>query len=90
MRQAQHRGIAMPLMRDNIDTAVIIPKQFLSFSGREGLGEVPVQRVEEVQQGSGGIPWRSKGTVLLSGANFGCGSSREHAVWAYHGTGRLP
>lgn len=82
MRQAQHRGIAMPLMRDNIDTDVIIPKQFLSCAGREGLGRYLFNEWRRCNRFGACSPWRSKATVLLSGSNFGCGSSREHAVWA--------
>lgn len=86
----QHTGIAAAIMRDNIDTDQIIPSREMKTVSRDGLGEglfagwrytepggrepVPdfvLNRTE--QQGT---------SVLISGENFGCGSSREHAVWA--------
>jgi 3-isopropylmalate/(R)-2-methylmalate dehydratase small subunit len=86
----QHRGVALPLLRDNIDTDAIIPSREMRTVSRSGL--------------SAGLfaPWRyldpdartpnpefalnqpeySGASILLAGDNFGCGSSREHAVWA--------
>jgi 3-isopropylmalate/(R)-2-methylmalate dehydratase small subunit len=83
-------SIAMPLIRDNIDTDTIIPSREMKSTGKTGLAD--------------GLfaPWRycdagartpnpdfvlndraySGAQILLSGKNFGCGSSREHAVWA--------
>ena len=86
----QHRGVAVPLLRDNIDTDAIIPSREMRTVSRSGL--------------AAGLfaPWRyldpdartlnpefalnqsdySGASILLAGDNFGCGSSREHAVWA--------
>lgn len=86
----QHRGVAAPLLRINVDTDAIIPSREMKSVSKKGL--------------SGGLfaGWRYKApdsreanpdfvlnqagyentSILLSGANFGCGSSREHAVWA--------
>lgn len=86
----QHRGVALPLLRDNIDTDAIIPSREMRTVSRSGL--------------TAGLfaPWRyldpdartldpdfalnqpeySGASILLAGDNFGCGSSREHAVWA--------
>ena len=83
-------GIAVPLLRDNIDTDTIIPSREMRSTGRTGLAD--------------GLfaPWRytdaaarlrdpdfalnrseaAGARILLAGCNFGCGSSREHAVWA--------
>src|SRR5947199_3602385 len=65
------------LMRDDIDTDQIIPKQFLKRIERTGFGEFLFH------------DWRKEGLeldpgcpILAAGRNFGCGSSREHAVWA--------
>ena len=86
----QHRGVALPLLRDNIDTDAIIPSREMRTVSRSGLAP--------------GLfaPWRyldpdartlnpdfalnqseyTGASILLAGDNFGCGSSREHAVWA--------
>jgi len=86
----QHRGVALPLLRDDIDTDAIIPSREMRTVSRSGL--------------AAGLfaPWRyldpdartpnpdfalnqseySGASILLVGDNFGCGSSREHAVWA--------
>jgi len=86
----QYRGVALPLLRDNIDTDAIIPSREMRTVSRSGL--------------AAGLfaPWRyldpdartpnpefvlnqseySGASILLAGGNFGCGSSREHAVWA--------
>jgi 3-isopropylmalate/(R)-2-methylmalate dehydratase small subunit len=80
-------GIAAALPRANLDTDQIMPKQFLKGIDRRGLGNgflfdlrfaAPGQpRPEFVLNRS---PW-DKASILLTGPNFGCGSSREHAVW---------
>ena len=81
-------GIAAPLLRVNIDTDLIIPKQFLKTLVRSGLGQYLFQEVRYDTEGRerpdfilNQAPYRTA-PILLAGANFGCGSSREHAPWA--------
>ena len=86
----QHTGVAAVLMRNNIDTDQIIPSREMKTVSRSGLGQGlfagwrytdPVSRTlnpdfvlnRSVQKAA---------SILISGENFGCGSSREHAVWA--------
>jgi 3-isopropylmalate/(R)-2-methylmalate dehydratase small subunit len=82
------RGIAAPLPMINVDTDMIIPKQFLKTIKRTGLGK---HLFEEMRYEPGGAekpdfvlnkPAYRKAQILVTGANFGCGSSREHAPWA--------
>ena len=81
-------GIAAPMPLVNIDTDMIIPKQFLKTIKRSGLG---VNAFAEMRYNSDGSevedfvlnkPAYRKSSILIAGDNFGCGSSREHAVWA--------
>ncbi|CAN5203011.1 3-isopropylmalate dehydratase small subunit [soil metagenome] len=75
-------GRAYPLGRDNIDTDVILPGRFLKTITRSGLG---VAAFEPVRAETGNVfaDLRYVGApIVIVGANFGCGSSREHAVWA--------
>jgi 3-isopropylmalate/(R)-2-methylmalate dehydratase small subunit len=83
-----HTGLVAPLVRRDVDTDQIIPKQFLKRLGRTGFADALF------------FDWRADGhgqprpdfvlndpryagaSILLADANFGCGSSREHAVWA--------
>ena len=81
-------GIAAPLLRANVDTDLIIPKQFLTTLVRSGLGRHLFHELRYSPEGRelpdfllNREPYR-KATILLSGPNFGCGSSREHAPWA--------
>ena len=83
-----HRGLAAPFLRENIDTDLIIPKQFLTTILRSGLGRHLFHDLRYRPDGSedpafvlNRAPWRGA-TVLVAGPNFGCGSSREHAPWA--------
>ena len=83
-----HTGIVALLQRDNIDTDQIIPKQFLKRIGRTGYGDVLFfdWRFDRDGIPAGGFPLNAPqyagASILLAGKNFGCGSSREHAVWA--------
>jgi len=84
----KHTGIVAPLDRVNIDTDQIIPKQFLKRIERTGFGEFLFYdwRFSPDGQPITGFALhdaRYRGaTILVAGKNFGCGSSREHAVWA--------
>ncbi len=81
-------GTAAPLLRANIDTDLIIPKQFLKTLVRSGLGQHLFSEVRYDAEGRerpdfilNQAPYRTA-SILLAGPNFGCGSSREHAPWA--------
>jgi len=81
-------GVAAPMPLVNIDTDMIIPKQFLKTIQRSGLGKNLFDEMRYTSDGAE-IPdfvlnqpaWR-KAQILVAGDNFGCGSSREHAPWA--------
>ena len=80
-------GLAAPLPLANVDTDVIMPKRFLITITREGLadGTFADLRFDDAGQVRPNFilnkpPW-SQATILVVGDNFGCGSSREHAVW---------
>ena len=81
-------GVAAPLNILNIDTDMIIPKQFLKTIKRSGLGKNLFDEMRYRQDGSeiddfvlNRTPYRNA-EILVAGDNFGCGSSREHAPWA--------
>jgi len=81
-------AIAAPLPIDNVDTDMIIPKQFLKTIARTGLKEGLFYEMRYTVDGKF-IPEfvlhrepYTKAEIIVSGANFGCGSSREHAPWA--------
>jgi 3-isopropylmalate/(R)-2-methylmalate dehydratase small subunit len=84
----KHTGIAVPLDRVNVDTDQIIPKQFLKRIERTGFGEFLFYDWRFAGDGKKirdfvlHDPRYTKASVLIAGKNFGCGSSREHAVWA--------
>ncbi|GGA01651.1 3-isopropylmalate dehydratase small subunit [Paenibacillus marchantiophytorum] len=84
----QHTGLVGPVDRVNVDTDAIIPKQFLKRIERSGFGQFLFfeWRWDEAGNVIESFPLnqdRFQGaSVLLSRANFGCGSSREHAPWA--------
>ena len=81
-------GVAAPLEIDNIDTDMIIPKQYLKTITRTGLGAGLFAEMRYKDDGSPNPdfvlnkPAYSKAQILVAGDNFGCGSSREHAPWA--------
>jgi 3-isopropylmalate/(R)-2-methylmalate dehydratase small subunit len=83
-----HKGKVVPLDRANIDTDQIIPKQFLKRIERTGFGEFLFFDWRRSKDGSQDPSFtlnqpRYKGaSILVTAKNFGCGSSREHAVWA--------
>lgn len=91
-----HKGLAVPLMKANVDTDAIMPKQFLKSIKRTGYGDYLFDewRYEDIgQPGTDcstrilkkdfvlNLPRYNNASVLLAGDNFGCGSSREHAPW---------
>lgn len=81
-------GVAAPLNIVNIDTDMIIPKQFLKTIKRTGLGKSLFFEMRYTQEGQElpdfvlNKPAYRKAQILVAGDNFGCGSSREHAPWA--------
>lgn len=90
-------GIVIPMDRPNVDTDAIIPKQFLKSIKRTGFGPNLFDEWRYLDHGEPGQdcsqrplnpdfelnqPRYQGGTILLARENFGCGSSREHAVWA--------
>lgn len=81
------KGIAAPLPMVNVDTDMIMPKQFLKTIKRTGLGKAVMFDMRYDDKGAekpefilNQEPYRNA-KILLAGANFGCGSSREHAPW---------
>ena len=81
-------GVAAPLPMVNVDTDMIIPKQFLKTTKRTGLGSALFFEMRTKPDGSENPdfvlnkPAYRKAQILVAEANFGCGSSREHAPWA--------
>jgi 3-isopropylmalate/(R)-2-methylmalate dehydratase small subunit len=84
----QHSGLVAPVDRVNVDTDAIIPKQFLKRIERTGFGQFLFfewrfdQNGNVIPEFSLNQPQYQGASVLISRANFGCGSSREHAPWA--------
>ena len=84
---SKHTGLVMPLDRVNVDTDQMVPKQFLKLLTRQGFGRIlfydwrylpgEAPNPEFVLN----LPRYQGASVLLARANFGCGSSREHAPW---------
>jgi 3-isopropylmalate/(R)-2-methylmalate dehydratase small subunit len=81
-------GVAAPLPMINIDTDMIIPKQFLKTIKRTGLGKslfFDQRYLDNGEENPGFVlnhPAYRNAQILIAGENFGCGSSREHAPWA--------
>ena len=81
-------GVAAPLDMINVDTDMIIPKQFLKTIRRTGLGRHAFTEMRYREDGSENPdfvlnkPAYRSAKILVAGENFGCGSSREHAPWA--------
>ncbi len=81
-------GVAAPLEIMNVDTDMIIPKQYLKTIARTGLGKGLFSEMRYLEDGSENPdfvlnrPGYRNATILVAGDNFGCGSSREHAPWA--------
>ena len=81
-------GVAAPMDIINIDTDMIIPKQFLKTSKRSGLGKSLFFEMRYTNDGDENAefilnkPAYRSAQILVAGDNFGCGSSREHAPWA--------
>ena len=78
----RHRGIAVALPRRDVDTDQIIPKQFLRGVERTGLGASLFFDWRQQPDFELNQPATGGASILITGPNFGCGSSREHAVWA--------
>jgi len=82
------KAIAAPLEMINVDTDIIIPKQFLKTVKRTGLGVSAFYNIRYDENGNplpGFVlnkPEYAHAKILIAGENFGCGSSREHAPWA--------
>jgi 3-isopropylmalate/(R)-2-methylmalate dehydratase small subunit len=92
-----HEGLVAPLDRQNVDTDLIIPKQFLKSIKRSGFGPNLFDEIRYLDHGEPGMdnskrplnpdfvlnqPRYQGASILLARKNFGCGSSREHAPWA--------
>jgi len=81
-------GVAAPLPMINVDTDMIIPKQFLKTIKRTGLGKHLFEEMRYTPDGAErpefvlNQPAYREARILIAGENFGCGSSREHAPWA--------
>ena len=81
-------GVAAPMPLINVDTDMIIPKQFLKTIQRSGLGKNLFDEMRYDEEGNENPdfvlnkPAYRKAQILVAGENFGCGSSREHAPWA--------
>ncbi len=95
-------GLVCPLDRANVDTDAIIPKQYLTSIKRTGYGPTAFDEWRYLDKGLPGMdhdkrpknpdfpmndPRYQGATILFARKNFGCGSSREHAVWALHQAG---
>ena len=88
MSQIFKQGLVCPLDKNNVDTDHIIPKQFLTSVSRDGFAEALFYDWRYLGDGAANpefvlnYPQYQGASILLTRANFGCGSSREHAPWA--------
>jgi len=101
MKNNVFEGQIIPINRDNVDTDIIIPKQYLKSIKKSGFGPflfdslrymttATLDSTEEREKNKSFILNQSpycNGSILISKSNFGCGSSREHAVWAIQNYG---
>ncbi len=84
----QLTGVAAPLPIANVDTDLIIPARYMKGLGRDGLGKYLFHAIRYAEDGTENpefplnLPAYRSAAILLADRNFGCGSSREHAVWA--------
>ena len=93
----QHKGVVAPMDRSNVDTDMIIPKQFLKSIKRSGFGPNLFDELRYLDEGKPDQDCSERpinpefvlnqerykaSSILLARRNFGCGSSREHAPWA--------
>lgn len=91
VRRIESRFVALPV--ENIDTDQICPARFLTATSREGFGPALFADWRYEKDGTPKADFvlnreEAKGvSILVAGRNFGCGSSREHAVWALHANG---
>ncbi len=101
MKNNHYKGQVIPFNRDNIDTDLIIPKQYLKSIKKSGFGPFLFDSLRYTSTSTldsnikrkinpdfilNKVPYKN-GKVLISKSNFGCGSSREHAVWAIQNYG---
>lgn len=75
-------GRAYPLGRDNVDTDIILPGRFLKTITRSGLASAAFESIRAEPGNIFENPVWKGAPIVIAGQNFGCGSSREHAVWA--------
>ena len=80
-------GSGLPLDRADVDTDQIIPAKYLKRIERTGYGPFAFEAWAKDPDFVTNLPQYAGASVLLAGPNFGCGSSREHAVWAIQGMG---
>src|SRR2546422_9733762 len=84
----RHTGVAVPFDRPDVDTDLIVPARYLKRVDRTGYGELLFYSKRYLPDGAPdpefvlNRPQYCGGSILVAGRNFGCGSSREHAVWA--------
>lgn len=83
-----YKSTGVSIMNDNIDTDILIPKQYLKAITKKGFGKYVFApwrydgKGEEIKDFALNKAENKKATILITGENFGCGSSREHAAWA--------